>query len=220
MAKYDHYYDGQQRLKELLPWARDVADKSGSEGLKLLSGVGKAWGSHAREDNLDALIIYPGPRGGWHADLVLKKVPAGVTNTLGTQTSKPCRTRDEAIDMGKSLLLSVLVFARRKERQEPLGPVFHLFDWEIALHGEALEFLQEMSGGTAQYPDKETTMKRIGDTVTGLFPAGFSKERFDALDKEGKAQLLAVLTMAALSGVMVYPPTEDKPPSPIGGGEQ
>jgi hypothetical protein len=72
---------GRRLLKELLPWARSEAKKD-SLKFEPKSALGRASMSHVSEDKLDAVMIYPAPKGGWHGDVVLKGVPPGVPDAF------------------------------------------------------------------------------------------------------------------------------------------
>ncbi|MGI4851991.1 MAG: hypothetical protein ACRYGR_08630, partial [Janthinobacterium lividum] len=80
MASSDVFLDGRRRLRQLLPWARAEARKTPFDGVQH-SPLGRAQIQYARTANLDALIIYAAPLGGWHADVVFKSVPPGTPNT-------------------------------------------------------------------------------------------------------------------------------------------
>lgn len=201
---------GRRRLRELLPWARAEAAK-GTGRFELKSTLAKATAAYVTEDNLDALIIYPAPLGGWHADMLFKKVPPGVPNTMGTPVEKPCRTRAEAEEAAKAILVMMLTMAQ--QAQPPAPPVFMLHDFDVRLLPEAIEAAaQAFPDEPHAYESKEHAIERIEAVLAALFPEGFSGERFDALDLPNKARFLSVLHIAAVTGVFVYPPRRDKSP--------
>lgn len=214
----DHYRQGRRRLRELLPWARAEARKPGyaDSEIKEQSALGRASFSHVTEDNLDALVIYPAPLGGWHADLVLKHVPPGVPNTIGSPVGSPFPTRSAAEDGAKKTLVMMLVTAARN-RASPaasLPPVFILYGWSMdllpALFEEALALFPDRADG---YGSKEAAAARIEETLAALCPAGFDGVAFNDWSHGDKVALMTVLHIAALSGVFAYPLRRDAPPA-------
>lgn len=206
---------GRRLLRQLLPWARAEARKPEFE-VKLGSALGETTAAYVREDNLDALMIYPAPKGGWHADVVLKHVPPGIPNVMGTRVEQPLRTRAEAEEAGKSLLIFMVKLC---ERAKSTGdPVFLLHGWAFTLSLKvfelALKAMPEGAGGpSGGYETKEQAIERIEDVLAELCPDGFDGEAFNGWSPIRKARLLGVLTVAALTGVYVYPPRHDASPS-------
>lgn len=217
MVQGDSYlFEGRLRLHDLLPWAREQAARKISEGLVLTSNLAKTLGPYIREDNLEALVVRPGPRGGWHADILFKSVPPGIPDSLGSPVQTPLRTREDAMEYAKGLLLDILVAAKRPATKPELQAVFELLDWEVPLVPVILQTMTAISGGEARYPSKEFAAARIGEAIAQLFPDGFSPERYRALSSDGQATFQSVLHMAALTGVFRYPALVDQPPPPDG----
>jgi hypothetical protein len=220
------YQQGQRRLKQLLPWARAEAKRvAGTAEYKISSPLAEASMPYVTEDNLDALVIYPAPLGGFHADIVLKQVPPGMSDCFGTPVGSPCKTFAEAEESGKrSLVMALLVAADNVRNKTKQGdPVFWLDDWVFKLSAELLQKAMDTFGVTrheAGYATEEIAIQRIEEIKADLFPNGMTKASIDGLSKDDRARLLTVLHMAAMTGIFVYPPRRDASPSGHSASEQ
>lgn len=202
-------------LAKLLPHAK--AELLTSENrVEQASGVGKAQAPYLREDNLAGVFIRPAALGGWHADVKLKQVPAGVADTLGTPARMPCRSRGEAMRAAVGLLCFILaVEAQRKEDPAPAPRVFAYFGCETTLPEDILRF---MEATTAEHPHLRygsvaRAWERLDEITLELFPSDkVTLEGLQALDREPYAKLMTVLLMAALEGVFRYPEPRAAPP--------
>lgn len=210
---------GRRLLRELLPWARAEARK-GEAKFESRSALGAATAAYVTLENLDALLITPAPLGGWHADIVFKHTPPGVPNTMGTPVERPMRTRQEAEEAGKNILVMVCAIAASNEaaKPPPAPPVFLLSGWACKLVPEVFELslmgMPDGAGGpNGGYTSKEHAIERIEETLAELCPEGFDGKAFNAWDPAKKAELISVLHIAALTGVFAYPPRRDATPS-------
>jgi hypothetical protein len=210
---------GRRLLRELLPWARAEARRDPPK-FEAGSALGKATSPYVTLANLDALLVTEAPLGGWHADVVFKHVPPGVPNTMGTPVERPLRTRREAEEAGKRLLVGMCAMAARNEaaKTPPPGPVFLLHRYAIPLLPKlfelALAAMPEGAGGPGGgYSSKEHATERIEETLDGLCPEGFDGAAFNAWDQAKKVELVTVLHIAALTGVFAYPSRRDATPS-------
>lgn len=210
---------GRRLLRELLPWARAEARK-GDIIYEAQSALGNTAAAHVTLANLDALMIYPAPLGGWHADVLLKDAPPGAPNTMGTPVGQPCRTKPEAEEIGKRLLVMLCRLAAQNEANKtlPPAPVFmlhgHTFRLLPELYQIALALAPAGAGGpNGGYESKERAIERIEETLAEFCPDGFDGKAFNSWDGMKKAELLTVLHIAALTGVYVYPPRRDATPS-------
>jgi hypothetical protein len=203
---------GQRLLRELLPWARAEASKDDSKA-EIESALGKAAVTYLTEENLDALIIYPAPKGGWHADIVLKTVPPGIPNVFGTPVAHPCRTRAEAEDTGKRLLVSLLILAGRNAGAKPAPPVFMLDGWTFKLLPELYDVaLAAFPDRVNGYGTKLQAAGRVEAALDQLCPEGFDGDTYNTWPREKQAQLLTVIHIAVLSGLYAWPMRQDAAP--------
>lgn len=206
---------GRKRLREWLPTARIEARKVFTMP-EAISAVSKATFAHISEGNLDALVIYPAPKGGWHADIVLKEVPPGVANSFGTPVGSPCASFEEAERVARKMLVMALEIDRinRKGQEPPPLPAFELYGCTLALLPKLFEAAKDMMADVLEeeYASYDAAMERVGERVALLAPDGFTAEAFNDWPMEKKAKLLSVLHLAALKGVFRYPPLPDGKP--------
>lgn len=204
---------GRRRLKNLLPWARAEVAKRGYETAEK-SPLFLAVAPYLTEDNFDALVIYEAPRGGWHADLLLKKVPPGITNVVGTPVQSPCRTKDEAENFAKNILMMACYQSEHGDKTAHM-PAFLLYGWEfpLPLMPELAAALTEDAHVTSRlgYGTDFQAAVRVEKAIDELFPNGFDGDLFNQADDKKKAKLIAVLHRAALSGLFRYPRLTDEP---------
>jgi hypothetical protein len=160
------------------------------------------------EKNIEALVIYPAPMGGWHADIVLVDVPPGVANTFGSPVAQPHKTREKAEESALALLTLVL-WLDKQTKPKPKPPAFLFYGGAFELSSEMLNH-PRASG----YGSEVLALERLEMVVSELFgSAEPTKTTITALPVSDKARLLAVLHCAVLDGVFAYPPRLDRSPS-------
>lgn len=198
--------EGRQRL---IAWLREAQEHPDEGVLSPDSPLGKATFGHVTMENLDALLIYPAPKGGWHCDLLLKNVPPGVPNSFGTPVQSPLKTREEAEERGHMMLAAVLSYIAANKPNEKPEPVFMLHNYKFPLLPDvfeaALQIMPELRE-EGPYGSELRAVARIEEVLEELFPRGFDVDAFNAMDPDHKATLLSVLHGAALNGVFRYPP--------------
>ena len=188
-------------LHEVLPRARIMARESSD--LKAVSALAQAARPYMREDNLAALLVYRTPLGGWIADVLLKDVPPGISNLMGTPTRYPLTTRDEAIEHGIALISFIIA---SKDVVDKPNPVFFYFDATFELFPNLLAILQARH---ARYPSLEDAHVRLKEITIELF--GRRKPCYEgivALSEDSQKRLSSVCHLASMTGVMRYPPIE------------
>ncbi len=205
---------GRQRLQEWLPRARDEAADRLDATFKAQSGLGRALAPYIREDNLDALVVYPAPNGGWHADVIFRSVPQGVADSIGSPVSAPLPTREDAESFLYNILVMILRAEVNKAPASSAPPVFILFDFEFLLDAK---LLGELSSPDAILPEsyrtRETGIRIIGEKVATLFPEGITVETVRSLHTRQQAELMVAMTIASVCGVLRFPPRPDLGPN-------
>ena len=205
------YREGRQRL---VAWLSEVEDSD--DMVEPLSGLAKATFNAMTMDNLDAILIYQAPKGGWHCDLVLKDMPPGVPNSFGTRVETPCKTREEAEEVGRGLLAATIIHIKARQKPEKPTPVFLLHGAEFKLLPEIFEITRQMmpdmlsDGGP--YKTAIGAIHRIESVLEQLFPNGFDPDAFNNMDRDRQIVLLSVLHGATLAGVFRYPLRKDGVP--------
>lgn len=211
------FNQGVRRLRDLLPWARSQLRKIDADPAlheMHLGPLALAVRPHVREDNFESLVIYPAPLGGYHTDLFLRKIPAGVPNSLGSPVANPLATKQEAEAVAKSLLIAALSIAMQAPHDSPAAhPTFLFYDGLFRLDERILEFGDKVGGscfGTAGM--RAACIDRFDRLVAELFPGGFSEDVCEALPTDAMAKLSAAAHAAALNGIFAYPSRKDAPP--------
>lgn len=192
------YRDGARLLRELLPQAKAMMPEIKAEAR---SQIGKAAMPYWREENLQAVMIYEAPTGGWMADVMCKHVPPGISNAFGTPVGDPLGSREEALESAVRTLAVALVLGGQESTQSE--PVFEYFDCSFTLDGALLAFLSSQGAG---YDSTDHAHRRLTEITSILFPQGYSFDRMQALPEERKRMLFAVTHMASLTNVLRYPP--------------
>lgn len=215
MPKMDDtaFEDGKKLLEIMLPVARRKLE---TDRLTIMpmSQLGQSQMSYISEGNLSSVMIYPAPMGGWHADIVLKEVPAGVPNSLGTPPNSPVKTREEAKEIAIDLLTFILKISKENENKEKQPPVFLLYDLVFTLIPDVLnELVKEAPEMRKGYGSRETAIMRLEEALEALSPGGFNSDDFEKWDSARQGRLIAILHIAALSGLYRYPATTDASPS-------
>ena len=212
------YRDGRRRLRDWLPATRAEAARL-TYKFTAVSAISDGMMPHIREDRLDALVIYPAPLGGWHADLVFKGMPPGVPCSMGTPVQQPVATRHDAEEAARVILgmaLTCAMGAAEAPTAKPAPASFLLYGWSVELRPALLE--AALSSAPKGYYDVEDAadlacigLERI---LSDLCPAGFDGAVFDKWADRDRAKLVAALHMAALSGVYRYPLMPHRPAPP------
>lgn len=207
--KRQEWREGRQRM---VAWLSEVVEDS--EGKMMpLTGLGKATFNAMTMDNLDAILVYQGPRGGWHCDIVLKDLPQGVPNSFGTRVETPCKTREEAEQIGRILLAGVLGHIKTRQKPEKPVPVFLLHGAEFKLLPKIFDLTSRVMQDGGPYKTVIGAIARIESVLEQLFPGGFDPEAFNKMDRDRQILLLSVLHGATLAGVFRYPLRKDGAPS-------
>ena len=216
------FRQGRRRLRAMMPAAR-IAVKQGVRifDANTLFDAMRPW---VTEANMDALLIYKAPLGGWHCDLVLKNVPPGVPNTAGSPVAQPHDTLADAQSAAEDLMAFALKIAD-DNANTAAGPIqearargaFLLYDLSVRLYPDMLaKAVQSMPGNADGYGTKEFAIQRIKETLSELLPMGVTMETTAALSRNNSLLLMTVLHIAALSGVFAYPARVDAfPASPL-----
>ena len=191
---------GRRLLQILLPRAREQL-ANGKATWQPMSALGRAQAPYLRIDNVDAVMIYQAPKGGWHGDVVLRSVPDGVPNVLGSPVENPCPTREMAVELVTGLLAQII---GSEDTAKEMGPPAFLF------HGFEFTLIPELMMIAPAYESVDHALNRLAETEREVFPTGVPTD--EIVIDGGKARLISVIYMAAKTGVFRYPPKLDAEP--------
>ncbi len=198
---------GRRRLVEMLPWARAQARKDTG---RLFAGnaIGRGTFGNIKAENLDAFMVYRAPLGGWHGDILLRDMPPGCPNVVGTPVGQPSATEAEAEAHAKYILVGLLKHIATLDPgagQAPPGFLFFGFDVVLnpRLFTRALAAMPQFEDG---YGSHEAAIERLDEIVSRIWPGGYHGEDPNELPRDQGVKLLTVIHIAALSGLFAYPP--------------
>lgn len=194
-----------------LPWARGEARKTDGQ-LEPESALGDASFSALRDEAmLEAILIYQGINGGWHGDIVLKDMPRGMPNVLGSPVGEPHRTRHQAEKSVRLLLVGLLrkIAENQASGEPPKSAVFLYYGHPFKLSHEAFKMIDRMKWVQSE----EDALRRIEDVTTRLLPNGATREAWEALAQPQRAQVMMAIHLAAATGISRYPVLPHRPPA-------
>jgi hypothetical protein len=215
------FKEGRRRLKEMLARARAEAKKTeGGSALQANSVLGQSVMSHIRESNLGALVVYEDGPGKWYGDLVLKGLPPGVPDILGTPTSTPRSSQKEALRDAYYILVGILRAIHEREttpREKPQEDqrVFRLYDFEFTLPGEAVDTVFGLSivSDLAEDYSGDDALDFVRRKVEAITKGEeLTDELLDTATEDQKAHLMAAMATALAHGEFSYPRRETSHP--------
>jgi len=214
MPEDDYYRLGKRRLRAWLSKAKAELRKESDTKFEPKSPLGNAMMTHLREDRIDAVVIYPAPLGGWHADVVFKGLPPGMPNTMGSPVGMPIPTFEDAEKTAYNTLLMVLRICEENKaaKREGAEPVFWLYDCVFTLSRPVLEKMRSLIPVASDTTRAIEMMDEVLSThLPGVSEAEFS-DRFKALTEEARRSIVTAVHMAAFNGLYRYPArTHGKP---------
>lgn len=215
--------DGYERLRRLLPAALVEAERMAQDAefqIGVMSGTARALAEYVHSANLDGVIVYRGPKGGWHCDVLLKSTPPGIPDALGTPADSPFEAKFQAEEHAPHLLAGVLAMGlRRGEGQIEGGPpCFVLHDTEVLLWPElvadAVRLREEQRARNGETFGRDILVRMLRKMLAGLgLEHGCTPEDLDRLSPDERRFLMALLAGAAGAGINRWPLPVDRPPT-------
>ena len=157
-----------------------------------------------RIDNLSELHIYCEAMDRWHADFVLRTVPPGLPNVIGSPVKHPCRSREEAWRFARSLVLGLRDTTPAEAPAED-GDIPFDFD-EVTLNVPRAFYQAVSNAGPPAEVLTDDYLQDITGRVRLAAGGTLTVERFDALDAKGKSLVMTAAVFAILKGAVRWPP--------------
>jgi len=207
----------QRLLGELLPAARELKAKLTKPLIdpEAMSPLGRSMLPYVREENLAAVTIERGEKGGWIADIHLSNTPPGVPNTFGSSVAYPLATEAEARSSAIRLLAGLLQISDGPP-PEPEHRVFVLHDIHLRLPEELMRQIAEVAAERPElrYGSQALAEQRLDEVVEAAFGQdAVTEDGFDALDRDQQIRIVSVCCIASLEGLVRYP---HRQPEPVG----
>jgi len=211
--KFDNRRKAKFMLEKLLPQAEEFA-KQQQPGEKVgepASLMGANAVKHLRISAVSGVHIYQGERGGWFADLTFDGLPPGVPSVIGTPSSEPNGTREEAIQEAIGILATVIVVeANRPAADEEPVAIFE-FD-NIALTIPSA-MIRDLEANISQKPGVAYIAQRL-DGLRDQLADGrpFTEETFRNLPEDDKRRVVAIAALAVAEGMIRWPENREAAP--------
>ena len=220
--------EGRRLLNALLPRLRkEVSLASPESVMQPTSIIGQSLMGRIGYDNLDALIIRRSS-GGWHADVILKGMPVGVSNVMGTPEAHPLPSREAALEAGTGILRQLCRLATENAlagREKPLEDTrpFELHGHTFQIPGPVVEQVGLIWAAMGQglVPDAETARNQLSENLVRTMGSdSFDPERYETLPEDEKSSIGIAMATLLQFGEFRHPdrplatPESDEDPSP------
>jgi hypothetical protein len=110
---------GKITLDRALLCARELRSTGKVWSLSPESVAGVLIMPHLRLKNLHALVIYQPDIGGWIGDILLKKVPAGMGDVIGTPSAHPLPSRADAWMVACGIIATIIEADHQRKFSAP-----------------------------------------------------------------------------------------------------
>lgn len=207
------YREGKRRLKESLGRAKAEA-RQGDKNLQSneTSMLGQSILETIDERNLDSLMVYKEGSGRWYADLVLKNLPVGTPEAMGTPVDMPKSSKKEALKDAWSILVAILAAIDERKNtyrdtKIPDARVFELYGYSFSISAEYLDLGQRARKSLNLEDYTEEAAKKILEKAIEEICENreFSDEIFQSATREAQNRLLTGMTLMLLHGYFRYP---------------
>lgn len=220
--------EGRRLLSSLLPQLRKEVSLASPDGvMRPTSLVGQSLMGRIGYENLDALVIRRSS-GGWHADVILTRMPVGVSNVMGTPEAHPLPSREEALEAGTGILRQLCRLAAENAlagRDRPIEDTrpFELHGYTFQIPGEIVEHVGQVWGmaGRGLVPDAETARNLLTENLVRTMGSdSFDPDRYQALPEDEKTSIGITMATLLLFREFRHPdrpvaePANDEDPSP------
>lgn len=208
---------GRRLLKEILPRTKAKVmkmrrEEPGKLSLAPKSHQGSSLMSRLRQENLEALVIYQRNGGRWYADLLLKKMPVGAPNVMGTPVSDPLSSEKEAREAGQGLLEGILNACLDNElaKSDKVATDDLVFDFPSTALNVPSQVVEEISSAFNAIPEGmgptlEIMRAQLRTRLLEFFGAeDMTSEDWESLSADRKTVLMANVTAMLALGEFRY----------------
>lgn len=206
--------EGRDRLKR---WSaklrKQIKIGDGQSGLQPTSHMGGSVLQLIKTKNLDAIVVYEN-RHGWYADVVLKGLPTGIPNVMGTPTSEPLATRDEAEKSAVQLLKTILRTAMENDiahhdiKRVDMRP-FQLHNVTFDIPGEVVDKAKQIwdeIGSTGALGTAEDAQDRLKMNLADISGGDhFDEDAWNAASDDQRSNVLANMATLLVFGIAKHP---------------
>ena len=211
---------GKRLLKELLPLAKAESRKMQTDnpenfnGLQPTSPLGQTIMQIIREKNLDALVVYERGADRWYADIVLKGLPVGYSNVMGTPIATPEVSEAAAGKSARSLLVSLCSAIRDNEignRDKPLEDlrIFALYGRHFQFPGKMVDQINDLKSVMSEYDYGDVALMhvRLSDNLMAIMEGpGFDEEKWLAASNDARQKVAANMITLLTHDEFRFPP--------------
>ncbi len=196
---------GKLLLQQLIPVSQKEIENNPQMHTEAMSSLGRNTSAFVTMENLESIVIYQAPLGGWHADVLLKNVPPGIPNVMGSPVAAPFKTKEQAFEGAQHILTAVLLLMKYEKPKE-VNPTFHFFDYVFTLNQEIFNNLREKGLSSEKFM-KSSCIDMMDDFMSTFFPNGY-KNDYDKWDSKIKQLFLTIIHMNVFAGNYHYPPRQ------------
>lgn len=219
--------EGRERLAQWLPRVRAQIDLSDTrESMVPTTLIAQSITARLTEKNFDAIVIRRS-RGGWHADILLRGMPTGLSDVLGTPEAQPLASREAAETAAMLLfrgLLRVAMENARARRDTPevdMRP-FEIHGMTIGVPGVIVDKMRSMGEalGPALMGDAELTRGRLAANLVSMFGSDrFDPDIWEGATDEARRRILANIVVLLALGENRHPARFSQDPLPERGDD-
>jgi hypothetical protein len=204
--KLDNRRKAKFMLNKLLAQAHDLAKQVDAETTagKPASRMGANMVKHLRLSAINGVHIYQDESGRWFADLTFEGLPPGVPDVIGTPSTEPHRTREEAVQEAIRTIATVIhVDANRTASDEAPEAVFDLDDIALTIPSG---LIRDIKAGIVERPGAEYMAQGLNE-LRDQFAGGkrFTAEIFENWPEIDQRRIVAVAALALTEGMIRWP---------------
>jgi hypothetical protein len=195
MSNYQDRVRAKNLLRVLLKKAEAVAEDDKIDfRFDVNPAVLHAAMQYVHRNNLAGVDLFQDNNGKWIADIILKNVPPGYGNRVGTHADHPHATRQEAVETAVCLLSHIVKTSPSAAADVP-DPAFTFFDHAFIVPRVIIERAAQL-----QRVEPEYLAKRLLDV-------GHYATRVSDLTEDERIELHSIIVLAMVNDIIRWPPS-------------